>query len=86
VATAAPRGGAGGDPPGEPVFATGYGLILALDANGEVRWLYRSANGTADVHRLRNGNFLIVSGELREIDNYYTSETGRRAQDRCDAN
>ena len=28
---------------------------------------------------LPNGNFLIVSGELREIDNYYTSETDRNA-------
>ena len=126
------RGG-GGAPAGEPVFATGYGLILALDEQGEVRWYYRSANRTADVHRLRNGNiayvtadhrlveidllgnvkgdwyaarrpqgpgtstavdaltmhhsfeelpngnFLIVSGELREIDNYYTSETDRSA-------
>ena len=127
-------GGAGaraGGPPGEPVFATGYGLILALDERGQVVWYYRSPNRTADVHRLRNGNiafvtndhrlvevdllgnvkgdwcaarrtqgacpagsipvdaltmhhsfeempngnFLLVSGELREIDNYYTSET-----------
>ena len=28
---------------------------------------------------LPNGNFLVVSGELREIDNYYTSETDRNA-------
>lgn len=127
-------GGAGGaGPAGEPPFATGYGLILALDEHGDVRWYYRSANRTADVHRLRNGNiafvtndhrlveidllgnvqgdwyaarrpqgpgpsipvdaltihhsfeelpngnFLIVSGELREIDHYYTSETDRNA-------
>lgn len=127
------RGGAAAGPTGEPVFATGYGLILALDEQGDVRWFYRSANRTAGVHRLRNGNiafvtndhrlvevdllgnvkgdwyaahrpqgpgtstpvdtltihhsfeelpngnFLIVSGELREIDNYYTSETDRDA-------
>jgi hypothetical protein len=132
------RGGAGagaraGGPAGEPEFATGYGLILALDEQGHVRWYYRSVNRTADVHRLRNGNiafvtndhrlveidllgnvkgdwyaarrpqgpgtstpvdaltmhhsfeelpngnFLIVSGELREIDDYYTSETDRNA-------
>lgn len=126
------RGGAGG-PAGEPAFATGYGLILALDEHGDVRWFYRSQNRTADVHRLHNGNiafvtndhrlveidllgnvkgdwyaaqrpqgrgtsipvdaltmhhsfeelpngnFLIVSGELREIDHYYTSETDRDA-------
>jgi hypothetical protein len=123
----------GSGPPGEPIFATGYGLILALDEHGEVRWYYRSTNRTADVHRLRNGNiafvtndsrlveidllgnvqgdwyaarrpqgpgtstpvdaltihhsfeelpngnFLIVSGELREIENYYSSETDRSA-------
>jgi hypothetical protein len=126
-------GGGGGGPAGEPVFATGYGLILALDEQGDVRWYYRSPNRTADVHRLHNGNiafvtndhrlveidllgnvkgdwyaaqrpqgpgtsipvdaltmhhsfeelpngnFLIVSGELREIDNYYSSETDRDA-------
>ncbi|MFB3826501.1 MAG: aryl-sulfate sulfotransferase [Bryobacteraceae bacterium] len=120
-------------PPGEAPFATGYGLILALDEQGEVVWYYRGPNRTADVHRLRNGNiafitndnrlveadllgnikgewcaarrpqgactgipvdaltmhhsfqelpngnFLLVSGELREIDNYYTSETDPRA-------
>ena len=127
------RGGGAAGPAGEPVFATGYGLILALDEHGDVRWFYRSSNRTAGVHRLHNGNiafvtndhrlvevdllgnvkgdwyaahrpqgpgtstpvdtltihhsfeelpngnFLIVSGELREIDNYYTSETDRDA-------
>lgn len=120
----------GGGPPGEPVFTTGYGVIMALDEQGQVVWYYRSPNRTADVHRLRNGNiafitndnrlvevdllgnikaewcaarrpqgacssgipvdaltmhhsfselpngnFLLVSGEQREIDNYYSSET-----------
>ena len=127
------EGGRGGAAAGEPVFTTGYGLILALDERGRVVWYYRGANRTADVHRLRNGNiafvtndhrlveidllgnvkgdwyasrrpqgacagtpvdaltmhhsfeelpngnFLIVSGELRELDNYYTSETDPNA-------
>jgi hypothetical protein len=122
-------GARGGAAAGESEFTTGYGLILALDERGDVRWYYRGAHRTADVHRLRNGNiafvttdhrlvevdllgnirgdwyaarrpqgagtstpvdaltmhhsfeelpngnFLIVSGELREIDGYYTSET-----------
>lgn len=122
------RGGAPGGAAEEPAFATSYGLILALDEQGQVVWYHRGSNRTADVHRLRNGNiafltndhrlveidllgnvkgewcasgrpqgactgipvdaltmhhsftelpngnFLVVSGELREIDNYYTSE------------
>jgi hypothetical protein len=128
--------GAGGPPrapAGEPEFATGYGLLLALDEQGEVVWYYRGPNRLADVRRLRNGNlafitndnrlveidmlgnmkaewcasrrpqgactgtpvdaltihhsfeelpngnFLVISGELREIDNYYTSDTDPRA-------
>ena len=61
------RGG-GGAPAGEPVFATGYGLILALDEQGEVRWYYRSANRTADVHRLRNGNIAFVTADHRLVE------------------
>ncbi|MSV28607.1 MAG: hypothetical protein EXQ52_07660, partial [Bryobacterales bacterium] len=122
-----------GAPPGEPAFATAYGLILLLDEHGQVVWYYKSPNRTAGVHRLRNGNiafltndsrlveidllgnvkgnwcaarrpngpctgtsvdaltmhhtftelpngnFLVLGGELREIDNYYTSETDREA-------
>jgi arylsulfate sulfotransferase len=130
---AAGAGAAG--PPGEPVFTTGYGLILMLDEHGQVVWYYKSANRTSGVHRLGNGNigfltndhrlvevdllgnvkgnwcaarrpngpcaagaipvdaltmhhsfaempngnFLVVSGEVREIDNYYTSETDPKA-------
>jgi len=126
-------GRAAGAPRVEPVFATGYGLVIALDETGKVVWYYRGNNRVADVHRLRNGNiafitndnrlvevdllgnqkgewcaahrpqgvctgiavdvltmhhsfeelpngnFLINSGEVREIDNYYSSETDPNA-------
>jgi hypothetical protein len=65
-AAAGPRGG--GAPRTEPVFATGYGLVLALDEKGKVVWYYRGPNRVADVHRLRNGNVAFITNDNRLVE------------------
>jgi arylsulfate sulfotransferase len=51
------RGQRGGGALGEPVFALGYGLILALDEQGQVVWYYRGPN---PVRRRANRQIAIV--------------------------
>lgn len=64
--------------PGEPTeltpeqrqFMISYGLIIALDARGEVVWYFQTHARIADMIQLRNGNFLFLTMEndVTEID------------------
>ena len=71
--------------PGLTIFATyrwpdggtidqGSGLILAMDATGQVVWYYMAEHSIGDVIQLRSGNFLYTTGvdgvraRLVEID------------------
>ncbi|MEM7537863.1 MAG: aryl-sulfate sulfotransferase [Chloroflexota bacterium] len=64
--------------PGEPTkltkeqrqFMVSYGLIIALDASGEVVWYFQTHARIADMIQLRNGNFLFLTTEfdVTEID------------------
>ncbi|MEM7127117.1 MAG: aryl-sulfate sulfotransferase [Chloroflexota bacterium] len=64
--------------PGEPAkltpeqrqFMTRYGLIIALDASGEVVWYFQTHARIADMIQLRNGNFLFLTTEfdVTEVD------------------
>jgi hypothetical protein len=51
-------------------FNETYGLLLALDADGEVVWYYRTDARISDVERLRNGNLVYLTHDHRaeEID------------------
>jgi arylsulfate sulfotransferase len=125
--------GGGGAPAGESPFATGYGLLLGLDNEGQVVWYLRTNSRISDFKRLQNGNIvyltadshavevdwlgnvhgewyaksgpvkepkgvgidtltfhhaveqasngnlIVLGSEIREIDNYYTSETDGKA-------
>ena len=46
-----------------------YGVIVAVDREGEVVWYYRIDEAVGDVRRLANGNVLYVAdGRICEID------------------
>lgn len=51
-------------------FFTGWSLLLALDAEGEVVWYYQSDERLAGFNRLKNGNlfFLTTGSQAKEID------------------
>ena len=51
-------------------FTEDWGLILGLDAEGEVVWYYRSDERVAGIDRLQNGNLLFHLGDFRtrEVD------------------
>ncbi len=64
-------GGAGRRPgaaPAESEFATGYGLLLGLDAAGEVVWYYRTNKRISDFKRLRNGNLVYLTADNRAVE------------------
>lgn len=116
-------GQGGGAPAAESPFATGYGLLLGLDNEGQVVWYFRTNSRISDFKRLSNGNIIyltadsraveidwlgniqghwnapalstltfhhaieqasngnliVLGSEIREIENYYTSETDAKA-------
>ena len=45
---------------------TDFGLLLAVNAAGEVVWYYRSDERITDARRLRNGNLLYTGGAKRD--------------------
>ncbi len=45
-----------------------YGLVLAVDAAGEVRWYYRSNENITDPRPLPNGNLLLRVGYKRAVE------------------
>ncbi len=65
-------------PAGEPTelspeqrkFMTSFGLIIALNAYGEVVWYFQSHARIADMTQLRNGNFVFITTEfdVTEVD------------------
>ena len=44
---------------GQRKFSTDWGMLVAIDARGEVIWYYQSESRTAGIDRLRNGNLLM---------------------------
>lgn len=51
-------------------FSVNWGMLVALDANGEVIWYYKSDSRTSGIDRLRNGNVLMHRSDFAttEID------------------
>ena len=56
--------------PAQQAFVTRYGLLLALDNEGEVVWYYQSDDRIAGIDRLANGNIIyhMASFEAVEMD------------------
>lgn len=53
-----------------PAFATGFGMLVAVDDTGEPVWFYRTNSRISDLERRPNGNVLYVTQDFRvtEID------------------
>lgn len=50
------------------VDAEDWGLLVALDAEGQLRWYYNPRHQISDVRRLSNGNLLYIAGRQRIIE------------------
>ncbi|MCK5718538.1 MAG: aryl-sulfate sulfotransferase, partial [Thiomargarita sp.] len=49
-------------------FNQGFGMLLALDAEGEVIWYYRVNSRISDIERLRNGNLIYLTKDYRAVE------------------
>ena len=54
--------------PAQVRFTTRWGLLLILDAEGEVVWYYRSDARIAGIHQLANGNLFFHHVDFRSIE------------------
>lgn len=53
---------------GNPEFGLGYGLLLALDAQGQPVWYHHADAQISDMERLRNGNLLYLTADFRAVE------------------
>jgi arylsulfate sulfotransferase len=53
---------------GDMRASAAYGLLLALDAQGEVVWSYRAPARISDLEPLRNGNLLYLTTDFRAVE------------------
>lgn len=60
--------GGGGAAAGESPFATGYGLLLGLDPEGQVVWYLRTNSRISDFKRLKNGNIVYLTADSRAVE------------------
>ncbi len=54
--------------PGNPRFGQGFGMLLAVDADGEVVWYYRTGLRISDLQQLANGNLMYLTHDFRMIE------------------
>ena len=54
--------------PGQQAFVEGYGLLLAIDNEGEVVWYYQSDDRIAGIDRLANGNLLYHMASFTAVE------------------
>jgi len=54
--------------PAQMKFTRGWGLLLALEAKGEVVWSYQSDVRTAGIERLANGNLLLTQANFTTVE------------------
>ena len=68
---------------GQRKFSTDWGMLVAIDARGEVIWYYQSESRTAGIDRLRNGNLLMHRADSstliidmlgREVQQFYAEK------------
>ncbi|MDM8564445.1 aryl-sulfate sulfotransferase [Candidatus Halobeggiatoa sp. HSG11] len=53
---------------GHRKFNQSFGMLLAIDAEGEVIWYYRANTRISDIERLRNGNLIYLTQDYRAIE------------------
>ena len=56
--------------PAQRLFSTGWGLLVAIDNRGRMRWMRKLPNRSAGIERLANGHIFVHDTEFcsREID------------------
>lgn len=53
---------------GDLKFGQSFGMLLAIDAQGEVVWYYRTDSRISDLERLRNGNIMYLTQDYRVVE------------------
>jgi len=53
---------------GAPLFNQSYGMLLAVDPQGEPVWYYRVDSRISDFEKLRNGNLIVLTQDYRLIE------------------
>ena len=54
--------------PAQREYSAGWGIIIALDAEGEIVWYYESEKRVAGIDRLSNGNLLFHQTDYRTLE------------------
>lgn len=49
-------------------YNAAYGMLTALDADGEVVWYYRAPSRVSDFEKVRNGNIIYCTADFRLIE------------------
>ncbi len=63
---------------GEPGFGQNFGMLLALDHQGEVVWYYRTDSRISDFEKRRNGNLMFLTQDYRLIEIDWLGNTVRQ--------
>lgn len=53
---------------GAPRFGQSFGMLVAVDAAGEVVWYYRTDSRISDLERLANGNIVYITQDYRAVE------------------
>ncbi len=53
---------------GQPRFGAGFGMLLAVDYNGEVLWYYQTDSRISDFERFANGNLFFITQDYRIVE------------------
>ncbi|MCP5112589.1 MAG: aryl-sulfate sulfotransferase [bacterium] len=54
--------------PGSLRFGQSFGMLVAVDAAGEVVWYYRTGSRISDLQQLANGNLMYLTQDFRLIE------------------
>ena len=53
---------------GDLKASASFGMLAAIDADGEVVWYYRTDSRISDLQRLSNGNFMYITQDYRLVE------------------
>ena len=59
-------------------FNAGFGMLMALDAAGEVVWYFRTDSRISDFEKLSNGNLIFVTADFRLVEIDWLGNTVRQ--------
>jgi len=54
--------------PGDPAFGQSFGMLVAVDAEGDVIWYYRNDSRISDYQQLSNGHIIYVTQDFRVVE------------------